>query len=134
MFNFAVLAGAVASMAIGAIWFGPMFGKMWSEAMGFTPESLKEMKSDTMAKTYGLSFVFEILTAFILLQLIGMVGTTTIYGALELVFFIWIGLVIPIEAGKVIWMKKSWKLFYLNSLHRLFAYFAMATVLMLITR
>ena len=39
-----VLACGLASMVIGSLWYGPVFGKMWKGLMGFTDESMKNMK------------------------------------------------------------------------------------------
>lgn len=127
----AILVGAIASMSIGLLWFGPLFGKMWSEAMGFTPESKLEAKG--AEKTYALSFLFEIITSYVLFQFFLVIGVTSVIAGLEIVALAWLGFVIPIEAGKVMWMGKPWKLFYLNSLHRLFSYCVMAIAIILIT-
>jgi hypothetical protein len=47
----AVLASAVASMVIGSIWYGPLFGKMFMQAMGmdqWSPEKREAMKKKKM--------------------------------------------------------------------------------------
>lgn len=37
----AVLACAIISMPIGAIWYGPLFGKKWMEIVGMKEEDVK---------------------------------------------------------------------------------------------
>ena len=51
----AVIVAALASWAIGAIWYSPvMFGKVWQRELGYSEEYLKE---SNMAVVFGLSFV-----------------------------------------------------------------------------
>ena len=50
----AVAVAALAPMVIGGIWYGPLFGKLWMSAHGYTPERLEVMKKG-MGKAYGLS-------------------------------------------------------------------------------
>ena len=37
----AIVAGAVLSMVIGAIWYGPLFGKKWMEIVGVDSTDLE---------------------------------------------------------------------------------------------
>ena len=44
----AVLVSAVASMVIGSVWYGPIFGKVFTRAMGMdkkTPEEMAAMSA-----------------------------------------------------------------------------------------
>ena len=40
----AVLVAAAAAMAIGFLWYGPLFGNQWKKLMNFTDKGMKEMK------------------------------------------------------------------------------------------
>lgn len=40
----AVLVAAIASMILGYLWYGPLFGNMWKQLMGFTDKDMKKMK------------------------------------------------------------------------------------------
>ena len=39
----AVVVAAIAPMVIGGIWYGPLLGRQWMSAHGYTPERLEEM-------------------------------------------------------------------------------------------
>jgi hypothetical protein len=52
----AVVAGMVVSMAMGALWYGPMFGKTWLRMIGKTAEEIKSGPMD-YAKTALASFI-----------------------------------------------------------------------------
>ncbi|MFM9944825.1 MAG: DUF1761 domain-containing protein [Bacteroidia bacterium] len=49
-----VLLGSVAGFVLGALWYGPLFGKAWMAALGITKEDAKNVN---MAKLMGGSFV-----------------------------------------------------------------------------
>lgn len=41
----AVLIAAIVSMIVGGLWYSPiLFGKMWTKAMGWNEETMKEKK------------------------------------------------------------------------------------------
>ena len=58
----ALITAAVASMAVGFIWYGPLFGKTWMKLSG-----LKEMGDKSqMPKTCTIMFVASLVTAYVL--------------------------------------------------------------------
>lgn len=65
---FAVLVAGVVPMVIGALWYGPIFGKRWMALMETTEEELRE--GFNPVKTHGVGFVLALLTAYIMAQLI----------------------------------------------------------------
>jgi len=56
----AVLVATVSTFVIGAIWYGPLFGKLWMAEHGFTEDDLKNAN---LAKIYGGAFVLELIMA-----------------------------------------------------------------------
>ena len=65
----AVIVCAIANMALGFMWYGPLFGKQWVAMMGWTPEQMKmgqeKMQKDGW-KTYLMAFVGSVIMAWIL--------------------------------------------------------------------
>ena len=59
----AVLAATLAGFALGAVWYGPLFGKAWMRAVGLTQEQLARFNP---AVTYGTTFVWALVTAVVL--------------------------------------------------------------------
>ena len=60
----AILVAAVAGFAVGGVWYGPLFGKAWMAARGFTPESAKQ--NVNMPMIFGLTFLLNLVAAFML--------------------------------------------------------------------
>ena len=51
----ATLVATVLGFALGALWYGPLFGKTWMAAVGLTPRAAR--RDFNPAKTYGTTFV-----------------------------------------------------------------------------
>jgi hypothetical protein len=59
----AVLVATVAGFALGAVWYGPLFGKSWMRAVGLTQD---RMAGFNPARTYGTTFAWALLSAIVL--------------------------------------------------------------------
>ena len=55
----AVVLGAVAFFAVGAVWYTALFGKAWQRATGLSDEQLKS--GANMGLIFALCFLFELL-------------------------------------------------------------------------
>lgn len=64
----AVIVAAVATFALGALWYGPVVGKAWMRASGMTEE---KAASASMGMTFGLAFVLQLVAAIALAMFIG---------------------------------------------------------------
>ena len=85
----AVLVSAIAAMFVGALWYGPLFGKTWMKYMGKTEEELRD--GFNPAKTYGMAFVGHFVSLAILANLLIYVEVLSIGGALHTAFWTWLG-------------------------------------------
>lgn len=91
--NFLALAvAAVASFAIGAVWYSALFGKIWQREVGVSTEGLEK---SNMALIFGTSFVLMFLMNFGLAAILQghanrdiTAMTGALYGLLIGVFFI----------------------------------------------
>jgi hypothetical protein len=73
----AILASAAASMAIGFLWYGPLFGKAWGRYSGWTEEKIKTVSGKSMGLTYGLTLIAAIVSSLALTVLSRSLGATT---------------------------------------------------------
>ena len=105
----AIASGAVLSMVIGAIWYGPLFGKKWMEIVGVNSADLEARKK--MQKSAGPLYLVQfILTLFQVLILAHLIADTKLVGGLERSLWIWAAFIIPTLAGAVMWTNESGKL------------------------
>jgi hypothetical protein len=118
----AVACGAVLSMVVGAIWYGPLFGKKWLEIAGVNSADLEARKK--MQKTAGPLYLVQfLLTLFQVLVLAHMVAVPNIVSGLERSVWIWAAFVIPTLAGAVMWTnepgKRKWARFLIQGGYQL---------------
>jgi hypothetical protein len=96
-------------MLIGAIWYGPVFGKKWLEIAGVNANDLEARKK--MQKTAGPLYLIQfLLTLFQVLVLAHLVADTNRAGGLERSLWIWAAFIIPTLAGAVMWTNESGRL------------------------
>lgn len=75
----AVLAAAVSTFVIGALWYSPLlFYKSWLRANGFSDADVQKGNS---AVIFGLSFVFSVIMAANLAAFLATPDTTLAWGA-----------------------------------------------------
>lgn len=98
----AIVAGAVLSMIVGAVWYGPLFGKQWMDIIGVNhadSESRKKMQKSA-GPLYAVQFI---MTLFQVLVLAHLVADTSRAGGVERSLWIWAAFVMPTLAGAVMW-------------------------------
>lgn len=110
----AILAGAIANMVIGFLWYGPIFGKMWMKLSNISEKDIADAKSQ-MGKTYTLSMLAALVMAFVLGQFVEFAGVSTIVEGAWVGFWAWLGFVATTMLNGVLFERKSWKLYYLNA-------------------
>lgn len=102
-----LLVASVASMAVGFIWYSnALFGKQWMRLSGITQKDMKARKSE-MPKVYITMFVASLVSAYVLSQLIGLVGATNYMTGVQIGFWAWLGFVAPVALGAVLFEGKK---------------------------
>ncbi len=125
----AVLAAAVASMVVGFLWYGPLFGKMWMQLMNFDKKKIDEAKKKGMGKTYVLAYLAALVTSYVLALFVDYAKAKTIMDGAVLGFWVWIGFFATTQLGMVLWENKPMKLYLLNTLHYLVTLAVMGAIL-----
>ena len=64
----AVVVAAIVGFPLGALWYGPLFGKAWMAATGITAERAKQAN---MVKIYGTTLVLILVFSVSLAMFIG---------------------------------------------------------------
>ena len=113
-----VLVAAIATMAIGFLWYSPiLFARPRMVLMGYDPDDkakLAEMQKGA-GKLYGISFVASLVAAFVLSKIIfGLAINSALYG-LKVGFAVWLGFVATVQLTDSLFSKKPAKLFLINT-------------------
>ena len=127
---FAILAATLASMVIGFLWYGPLFGKQWMDLSG---HKMNAAKKKNMGKLYALAFLGSLLMAFVLSHALVFASTylqvTGVQAGLQAGFWNWLGFIAPVTLGSVLWEGKPWKLWFLNNGYQLISLLVMGSIL-----
>jgi hypothetical protein len=128
----AILAAAILNMLLGFVWYSPMlFGKQWSELMGWGKMSEKEMKKKQQEAmpAYMWSFVGSLLMAYVFVHVLNAFGDKTLAGGAQGGFWMWLGFVAPVMLSGNMFNNKPLKLFYIDGGYRLVSLIAMGALL-----
>lgn len=111
----AVLVATLSTFVVGALWYGPLFGKAWMAAAEMDDEKIQQ---GNMKKIFSLAFIFELIMAFNLAmffhgspegsEMINAVNGT-IYGFLT--GFGWVFFALAVNS---LYEQKSWKYILIN--------------------
>lgn len=123
----AVLISSVAAMFIGAMWYGPIFGKMWMGYMGKTEEQLKE--GFNPGKTYGLAFLGHFVALAMMANLFMYVGVLSLGGALHTAFWTWLGFTIATSFITGLFEDKKFGLLLIDEVYHLVVFLVGAVII-----
>ncbi|MBI2657962.1 DUF1761 domain-containing protein [Candidatus Woesearchaeota archaeon] len=127
----AVLVAAAAAMAVGFLWYGPLFGKQWMKLTGIDKLSKKEVAQmkEKGKKSMGVTFITSLVMSYILAHFVDYVQAGTIMDGIILAFWLWIGFFATTQLGVVLWENKPLKLYLMNTSHYLVSLAVMASIL-----
>ncbi len=128
----AVLVCAVLSLGVGAVWYGPLFGRKWMEIVGANPDDMEARKKmqKSAGPLYLVQFVLTLFQVWVLAYYIG--GWNEVSG-LENSLWIWAAFVMPIIAGSSMWnndsKKVAWTRFLIQAGYQLVIFVIFGLVL-----
>lgn len=109
----AVIVCAIISLVIGALWYGPLFGKEWMKLVGKTEEDLQ--KDFKPAKTFSLATVAHFFVALIISYFIDLFNAQTVVDGLRIALTAWVGFVAAPFYVNYLFEKKPTKLLVINA-------------------
>lgn len=71
---------ALVPLAVGSLWYGPLFGKLWQREAGISDE---QIENANMAKIFGLTYVYSFfITLLLMMVVIHQFGLSGMFGML----------------------------------------------------
>ncbi len=132
----AVLAAVVANFVLGFIWYTPLFGKAWATENNF--DTSVKPTSGEMAKGMISMVIGNFLMAYVFAHNImawsyvpGASEMSAMANVLSSTIFTWLGFYLPVDIGTVLWERKSWKLFAINTGYHFMMLLVAAVILMM---
>ena len=123
-----IAAAAVAGFAIGGLWYGPLFGKMWMAARGIDPDCAKD--DTNMPLLFGTAFLLNLWMAFMLVHLFGTYDAeVAAHYKLVIAGIAAVGFVIPAMGVNYLFSRLTMKLFAIDAGYWLVNFLAMGLIL-----
>lgn len=127
-----VLVAAIATMVLGFVWYSPLlFAKPWTVEMGYNPDDKAKMEElrKGAGKSYGISFVASLVSAFILAKIIDITTVDSALYGMKIGFAVWLGFVTTVQLTSKLFGNQSTKLYLINTGYQLVCYLAMGAIL-----
>jgi hypothetical protein len=112
----AVVVAAVAYWLLGALWFAVLFGKPWM-ALEHMTEAQEQSMNPVLP--YIITFVLDLLIAFVLAQICAWRSATTAAKGASLGILLWIGFVGPVAFTTSMYEMRPMELFAINQFYSL---------------
>lgn len=122
----AVVVAAIAYWLLGALWFVVLFGKPWMALEHMTEQQAQSMNP---ALPYIISFVLNLLIAFVLSQLIQWRNAGTAGRGSAVGVILWVGIVGPITYTTYMYEMRPKELFAINEFYPLAGLMLMGAIL-----
>ena len=122
----AIVLSAVAYWMLGAVWYGVLFSQRWMALEGITMEQARSMNP---VLPYVITFVLNLLIAFVLAQLCLWRNANTAARGAAVGVLLWIGIVGPIVFTTYMYEMRSKELFAINEFFSLVGLCLMGVIL-----
>lgn len=117
----AIFLSGLLSFGVGALWYGPFFGKRWTEAVGL---GLEHGKMEV--HVLGITLFFWVVAAFVYNYILQLADLGGMIFPFCLAFGIWFGFVFPVRVLSVLYGRLPKSLIWIDGLYYLVGYMVLA--------
>lgn len=119
----AVIGAAVAAFIIGALWYGPLFGKRWAALHGIDPSAGGPPLAPILAVSFVLSLVSATALAVLTTAFANDILTAAFIGLL-----VWTASGLVLKLNDLMFARRPVALFYIDSIGQLVTLVPMAVI------
>ena len=120
----AIIVVTIIAFVIGYVWYGPVFGKAWLDALGKTEEDIQPSPTP-----FIISFVTTLITCIAMAMILGGLGIEGWMGGACVGLLVGIGFIAASSASDTAFCGWSWKLFAIQAGYRVFYSVVMGIIL-----
>lgn len=111
----AVIVAALSGFAVGAVWYGPLFGKQWMLVSGVQNDQPRM----NVPGMYGLTFVLSLVAAVVLALVIHGLHATGVVGGARTGFLLWLGFILTVRVTEALFNRTHMRLVMIDTGYRL---------------
>jgi hypothetical protein len=102
----AVALCGLGTIAVGFVWYGPLFGKPWGRLTGWTDEKVREVPARRMALTFAATIVAGLVMMSVLAMVLRLAAVTSIGDSLILAGLVWLGFTAATTASSFLFERR----------------------------
>ena len=126
----AIIVSWIVLYGLGALWYGPFFGKQWMKLAKPEEAHMQKTKDKTglMYTLGGIQFLIIVIAVAVLFSLfkVDSFGDAIVFGLLS-----WTAYIGAISVGDILWLGKRKKLWLLNNAYYLIGFLLVSIILAL---
>lgn len=108
---FPILLSAIIYIFIGGFWYSPtLFGKAWKD---LAEKKDEEMRGISIGYLGG--FLMALVFSYVLAHIMNLLQVKSLIEGATLAFWFWLGFVATFQFSAVLWEKKPFKLYLINT-------------------
>ena len=113
----AILVAFLINVVLGSFWYSPAgFGKKWSKLSGHDLMKMPKNEANRAITSVAIaSLIQTVVLAIVLHSLHVTIGTHPLTNGFIAGVVLWLGLTAATTVGNTLYMRQSWKLWWLNS-------------------
>jgi len=127
----AILLCGLVNLVVGFLWYGLLFSKPWVALVNKSEEELAAMEKSA-PKSYLISVFTTMLMAFVLVNVLIAVKADSIGEGLFWGFLLWLGFEAMTRIEDVLFEKRPFKLYLINTFFNLILILCMSIILILL--
>lgn len=127
----AVLIAALVHMVLGALWYGPLFGKKWVRLSWGNEDGIARERMSARLHSYLWAFLAMLIMAYVLAHFALFMNVDTVSRALALTFWLWVGFIATIRLNSILWEGKPKELYVLDISYHFVGLLLMSLILAL---
>jgi hypothetical protein len=127
----AIALSGVANVIIGGLWYGPLFGKAWMNLVTKINKNLKK-KQEGIVRSMIIGTLGAMVLAVVLNLILVMANAKTLLQGFHVGFFVWLGVAAVLRLNGVLFEKRPFKLFMINTSFDLILILAISAIIVLL--
>ena len=111
----AVIVATLIHFLLGGLWYSPvLFGNKFLQIINWSPETIRQMESQSHAKELVIALVTSFVLVYILAHFVQYTKAITAAGGIQTAFWLWLGFIVTTNLPTVLFELRPLGLFLIN--------------------